>query len=101
MVSSGLVSRMVWLAVTDGDSECAAGVVVSESVDVCMCLYGCVDVVMLSLGSVCGENNNNTKPLTLGKVERCCKECMSFLPLDTVSLTFLNVSLTDLSTAHQ
>ncbi len=55
MVSSGLVSRMVWLAVTDGDSECAAGEVVSESVDVCMSLYGCVDVVMLSLGSVWGK----------------------------------------------
>ncbi len=100
MVSSGLVSRMVWLAFTDGDSECAAGEVVSESVDICMSLYGCVDVVMLSLGSVCGENNNN-KALTLGKVERCCKECMSFLPLDTVSLTSSYVSLTDLSTAHQ
>ncbi len=34
VVSSGLKS----LVVTDGDSECAAGVVVSESVDVCMSL---------------------------------------------------------------
>lgn len=54
MMSSGLGYLVVLLAVTDGDSECAAGVIVCESVDVCMSLYGCVDVVMLSLGSVCG-----------------------------------------------
>lgn len=54
VMSSGLGYLVVLLAVTDGDSECAAGVIVCESVDVCMSLYGCVDVVMLSLGSVCG-----------------------------------------------
>lgn len=39
------------LAVVDRVSECAAGVVVCKSVEVCMTLCGSMDVLMLSLRS--------------------------------------------------
>ncbi len=50
--ASGLVSLEVRLAVVDGDPPCAAGVVVCESRDVCVSLYGCVEIMMLSFESI-------------------------------------------------
>lgn len=50
--ASGLVSLEVRPAVVDGGPECAAGVVVCESRDVCVSLYGCVEIMMLSFESI-------------------------------------------------
>lgn len=83
----------------DGDSECATGVVVCKSRHVCVSLYGCVDVVMLSFGSMC-ENRKYHQ----GKKKRELHlqlEKLSFLPLDTVRVTLSYVSLMGLFTPHQ
>lgn len=55
-VIEGESLRASVLAVVDGASECAAGVVVCKSTGVRVSSFcGCADVVMLSFGSVCGK----------------------------------------------